>query len=140
MLSIILPVQINPECLESLYTFTHDPEFEILGEGAGRFPFHRVETKSRSYVQAANRAAASAKGEELIFVKPDFIATSTQWTWDCFSIPTALFRQAGGFNEHFSESCHDIDLCRRLNLPDPPANPAQDPIDQLLLADLWPAP
>jgi len=139
MLSIIAPILTAPESLQSLLEFTLDPEFEVLGGGSGRFPFRHIDVGVRSYVQAANLAAAAARGDRLVFVPLDFIANSPAWMCECFSIPTALFRQAGGFNEHFSESCHEADLCRRLNLPESPVRPAPNQIDQLLLADLWPA-
>ena len=137
MLSIIAPTLNAPESLESLLEFTLDPEFEVLGGGSGRFPFRHIDVGRGSYVQAANLAAAAARGDQLVFVPVDFVAASPAWMSECFSIPTALFRQAGGFNEHFLESCHETDLCRRLHLPEPPARPAPNQIDQLLLADLW---
>jgi hypothetical protein len=79
-----------------------------------------------SSVRAANIGAAAARGDELVFMASGF------------RIDTALFRQAGGFNEHFLESCHEADLCRRLNIAEPPAGPSRNHIDELLLADLWP--
>ena len=138
MLSIIVPFANSPQCLESLYTFTLDPDFEVIAGEIGRFGCRHIETQGYSYVQAANVAAAAARGNELVFVRPDILATFPQWRSSCFGVPTSLFRRVGGFNEHFRECCHDVDLCRRLNLPEPPLIAAQNRIDQLLLDDLWP--
>jgi hypothetical protein len=137
--SILVPILDKADQLESLYAFTFYSDFEVIcgTDAPCRFAFRRVETTGRSYVQAANLVAAAARGQELIFVDPAFTATSPHWKSDCFSIEAALFRQAGGFNEHFLEGCHEADLCRRLKLPDPNGRAAGNHVDRLLLADLW---
>jgi hypothetical protein len=143
MLSILIPSLSGVDCLESLYAFTVDPDFEVIcGTFAGsaalrRFPFRRIETSGRSYVHASNLLAAAARGQELVFVQPDFIAKSPLWKNRCFAVDADAFRRAGGFNEHFQAGAHEADLCRRLGLPDPSVPSAANHIDRLLLADLW---
>jgi hypothetical protein len=119
VLSVIIPRQSSREDREKLIQFTLEPDFEIVDAS-------RAEMEGCSYVRAANIAAAAARGDELLFMPSGF------------RIATALFRQAAGFNEHFLESCHEADLCRRLGLPAPPAGQARNHIDELLLADSWP--
>jgi hypothetical protein len=119
VLSVIIPYQSSREDRENLINFTLEPDFEIVDAS-------RVEMEGCSYVRAANIAAAAARGDELLFIPSGF------------RIASALFRQASGFNEHFVESCHEADLCRRLNLPAPPAGQTQNHVDELLLADRWP--
>jgi hypothetical protein len=120
VLSVIIPHQSSREDRVNLVQFTLEPDYEIV-DGS------RVEMEGCSYVRAANIAAAAAGGDELLFLPSGF------------RIATAQFRQAGGFNEHFMESCHEADLCRRINLPAPPAGQARNQLDELLLADRWPA-